>query len=170
MLHAGHAAEGPHFFPDDTLTDQPERVIAAEIIREKVLRNMRDEIPHGTAVAIERMQERQGRDLMDIDATIYCERESHKGMIIGKKGAMLKKHRHPGPGRISKRFLGSQGQPAVLGQGQGGLAQPGGPHQKLWLVDTNKRRFAAAWIFRLYRNDFSAKLNPVRYNLAGGEM
>ena len=85
------AQEGPHFFPNDTLTDQPEKVIVAEIIREKVLRNMRDEIPHGTAVVIERMREREGKDIMDIDATILCEKSSHKGMIIGKKGAMLKK-------------------------------------------------------------------------------
>lgn len=85
------AQEGPHFFPSDTLTDQPEKVIAAEIIREKVLRNMRDEIPHGTAVVIERMRERQGRDIIDVDATILCEKASHKGMIIGKQGSMLKK-------------------------------------------------------------------------------
>ena len=85
------AQEGPHFFPSDTLTDQPEKVISAEIIREKVLRNMRDEIPHGTAVVIERMRERQGRDIIDIDATILCEKASHKGMIIGKQGSMLKK-------------------------------------------------------------------------------
>ena len=83
--------EGPHFFPNDTLTDQPEKVIVAEIIREKVLRNMRDEIPHGTAVVIERMRERPGKDIMDIDATILCEKSSHKGMIIGKQGSMLKK-------------------------------------------------------------------------------
>ena len=85
------AQEGPHFFPSDTLTDQPEKVIAAEIIREKVLRNMRDEIPHGTAVVIERMRERAGKDILDIDATILCEKTSHKGMIIGKQGSMLKK-------------------------------------------------------------------------------
>lgn len=85
------AQEGPHFFPSDTLTDQPEKVIAAEIIREKVLRNMRDEIPHGTAVVIERMRERAGKDILDIDATILCEKASHKGMIIGKQGSMLKK-------------------------------------------------------------------------------
>lgn len=85
------AQEGPHFFPTDTLTDQPEKVIVAEIIREKVLRNMRDEIPHGTAVVIERMCERPGKDIMDIDATILCEKSSHKGMIIGKQGSMLKK-------------------------------------------------------------------------------
>ncbi|HIT09415.1 MAG TPA: GTPase Era [Candidatus Merdivicinus faecavium] len=83
--------EGPHFFPDDTLTDQPERAIAAEIIREKILRNMRDEIPHGTAVDIEKMREREEGGILDIEATIYCERDSHKGMVIGKGGAMLKK-------------------------------------------------------------------------------
>ena len=76
-----YAEEGPHFFEDDAMTDQPERVIVAEIIREKILRNMRDEIPHGTAVTIERMQDR-GR-IIDIDAVIYCERETHKGMLIG---------------------------------------------------------------------------------------
>ena len=85
-----HTEEGPHFFPDDTLTDQPERAIAAEIIREKILRNMRDEIPHGTAVDIEKMREREQGGILDIEATIYCERDSHKGMIIGKGGAMLK--------------------------------------------------------------------------------
>ena len=84
-----YAEEGPHFFEDDAMTDQPERVIVAEIIREKILRNMRDEIPHGTAVTIERMQDR-GR-IIDIDAVIYCERETHKGMLIGKKGEMLKR-------------------------------------------------------------------------------
>lgn len=85
------AEPSPHFFPDDTLTDQPERVLAAEIIREKILRLMDKEVPHGIAVSIEKMREREGADILDIDATIYCERESHKGMVIGKKGAMLKK-------------------------------------------------------------------------------
>ncbi len=85
------AFDSPHFFPDDTLTDQPERVLAAEIIREKILRLMDKEIPHGIAVAVEKMRERDNADILDIDATIYCERESHKGMVIGKHGAMLKK-------------------------------------------------------------------------------
>lgn len=80
-----------HFFPDDTLTDQPERVLVAEIIREKMLRLLDKEIPHGTAVAIERMRERDDGSIMDVEATIYCERESHKGIIIGKGGQMLKK-------------------------------------------------------------------------------
>ena len=80
-----------HFFPDDTLTDQPERVLAAEIIREKLLRLLDQEIPHGIAVSVEKMRERENSDLMDVEATIFCERESHKGIIIGKKGAMLKK-------------------------------------------------------------------------------
>ena len=83
--------ESPHFFPDDTLTDQPERVIAAEIIREKALRLLDKEIPHGIAVSIESMKERPEKEILDIDAVIYCEKESHKGIIIGKKGAMLKK-------------------------------------------------------------------------------
>jgi GTP-binding protein Era len=89
------AVPGPHFFDSDDYTDQPERVIVSEMIREKLLENLRDELPHGIAVGIERMRERDGRDeydevLIDIEAEIYCERESHKGMIIGKKGAMLK--------------------------------------------------------------------------------
>lgn len=80
-----------HLFPDDTLTDQPEKVIAAEYIREKILRYLDKEIPHGTAVAIEFFRERETGDILDIDATIYCEKESHKGIIIGKGGDMLKK-------------------------------------------------------------------------------
>lgn len=83
---------GGHFFDDDTLTDQPERVLAAEIVREKLLRLLDKEIPHGIAVAVERMHEREdGSGITDIDATIFCERDSHKGIIIGKGGAMLKK-------------------------------------------------------------------------------
>ncbi len=83
--------ESPHFFPDDTLTDQPERVLAAEMIREKILRLMDKEIPHGIAVSIEKMRERRDKEILDIEATIYCERDTHKGMLIGKNGAMLKK-------------------------------------------------------------------------------
>ncbi len=86
-----NAPQMPHFFPDDTLTDQPEKVIAAELIREKILNLLRDEVPHGVAVSIERMRKREGKELLDINATIYCERKSHKGIIIGKSGAMLKK-------------------------------------------------------------------------------
>lgn len=82
---------GPAFYDADTVTDQTEREIAAEIIREKSLYALQDEIPHGIAVTIEKMHPRKGRHLMDIEATIYCERESHKGIIIGKKGAMLKR-------------------------------------------------------------------------------
>lgn len=80
--------EGPQYFPDDMLTDQPERLIVAEMIREKLLYLLSDEVPHGTAVSVERMKERP--QVMDIEATIYCERESHKGIIIGKGGRMLK--------------------------------------------------------------------------------
>lgn len=85
------AEESVFFFPEDTLTDQPERVIAAEIIREKLLRNLDREIPHGVAVSIEKMREREDSDIMDIEAVIYCEKDSHKGIIIGKNGAMLKR-------------------------------------------------------------------------------
>ena len=83
--------EGPMYYDEDTVTDQPERQIAAEIIREKALRLLDDEIPHGIAVAIDRMKERPGGTMVDIDATIVCERDSHKGIIIGKQGAMLKR-------------------------------------------------------------------------------
>lgn len=86
-----NAIDGVHFFPDDTLTDQPERVIVSEIIREKLLLNLHQEIPHGTAVIIEKMREREGKSLLDIEAMIYCEKDSHKGMIIGKGGAVLKR-------------------------------------------------------------------------------
>ena len=85
------AMEGGHFFEDDTLTDQPERVLASEMIREKILRLCDKEIPHGIAVVIEKMRMREGRDILDVDATIYCERETHKRILIGKNGAMLKK-------------------------------------------------------------------------------
>ena len=86
------AGEGVHFFPDDALTDQPERVICAELIREKLLLHLREEVPHGVAVVVEEMKDRQkdGEPMVDISAMIYCERESHKGMIIGKGGQMLK--------------------------------------------------------------------------------
>ncbi len=84
------AGEGGHFFDDDTLTDQPERVIVAEIIREKILRLTDKEIPHGTAVLIEKMKTRDN-GILDIDATVFCERETHKRIIIGKNGSMLKK-------------------------------------------------------------------------------
>lgn len=85
------AEPGPHFFPDDTLTDQPERTIASEIIRESALKLLTDEVPHGIAVDIESMKERPDSGMIDLTATVYCEKESHKGIIIGKKGAMLKR-------------------------------------------------------------------------------
>lgn len=80
---------GPQFYPEDMVTDRPERFIAAEIIREKVLVNLREEVPHGVGVDIEKVEEYE--DLTNVDAVIYCDRDSHKGIIIGKKGAMLKK-------------------------------------------------------------------------------
>jgi len=82
--------EGPQLFPEDMVTDQPERQIMAEIVREKLLRNLDKEIPHGTAVEVTRFTQRDN-DIIDCHVTIYCEKESHKGIIIGKKGAMLKK-------------------------------------------------------------------------------
>ncbi|MBQ7522389.1 MAG: GTPase Era [Clostridia bacterium] len=84
------AMEGGHLFDEDTLTDQPERVLAGEMIREKMLRLLDKEIPHGTAVVVERMKTRDN-GITDIDATIYCERDTHKRIIIGKQGSMLKK-------------------------------------------------------------------------------
>ncbi len=82
---------GPQFYDEDTITDQPERAIVAEIIREKALHALEEEIPHGIAVSIDQMKQRKGQNFYDIDATIVCERDSHKGIIIGKGGAMLKK-------------------------------------------------------------------------------
>ncbi len=79
------------YFDEDTVTDQPMRQIAAEIVREKALRLLSDEIPHGIAVVIDSMKEREDKPIWDINATIICERESHKGIIIGKGGEMLKK-------------------------------------------------------------------------------
>ncbi len=98
--------EGPKYFPDDMVTDQPEKIIVSEIIREKILTLMQDEIPHGTAVEIMSMKKREDKDLIDVEATIYCEKESHKGMIIGKKGVMLKEIGTRARGDI-QRLLGT---------------------------------------------------------------
>ena len=87
---AAFLPEGPQLFPDDMITDQPERQVCAEIIREKLLLCLEKEIPHGTAVELSKFSEREN-GIIDIDATIYCEKASHKGIIIGKNGAMLKK-------------------------------------------------------------------------------
>ena len=84
-----YASEGPHLFPDDSITDQPERQICAELIREKILRSVEKEVPHGTAVEISRFSER-ANGILDIEATIYCEKPSHKGILIGKNGSMLR--------------------------------------------------------------------------------
>ncbi len=83
--------EGPQFYDEDTITDQPERQIVAELIREKALRLLSQEIPHGIAVVIDSMKERKKGNIIDIDATIICEKDTHKGIIIGKQGSMLKK-------------------------------------------------------------------------------
>ena len=87
---SGYLVEGPKFYPDDMVTDQPMRIITAEIIREKALTSLRQEIPHGIGVDIERIELRDD-GINDIDAVIYCERDSHKGIIIGRSGAMLKR-------------------------------------------------------------------------------
>lgn len=87
---SGWIPEGPQLFPEDMITDQPERQIMAEIVREKLLRNLDQEIPHGTAVEVTKFSQRDN-DIIDCHVTIYCEKESHKGIIIGKRGAMLKK-------------------------------------------------------------------------------
>lgn len=99
------AVDGPHYYPDDKFTDQPEQVLAAEMVREKILQLMRDEIPHGIAVTVEKMSERVtsgGEDILDIEAVIFCEKESHKGMLIGKKGSMLREI-----GRLAREDLES---------------------------------------------------------------
>ena len=83
--------EGPHYFDDDAFTDMPEKELVAELVREKALLFLREEVPHGIAVVVERFKERPDKDLIDIDVDIYCEHKSHKGMIIGKGGQMLKK-------------------------------------------------------------------------------
>lgn len=99
--------EGPKYFPDYMITDQPERVLIAELIREKVLHYLNDEIPHGVAVEIEKMKTRNDKEIVDVSAVIYCERDSHKGIIIGKNGRKLK-----GIGKSARQdielLLGSQ--------------------------------------------------------------
>ena len=87
---AGFAQKGPHFFPDDAYTPMPERALVAEIVREKLLLHLREEIPHGTLVEVDRFHEREGTNLIDIEVVIFCEKKSHKGMVIGKGGSMLK--------------------------------------------------------------------------------
>jgi len=102
-----YAKEGPQLFPDGMTTDQPEKQIIAEIIREKLLICLDRELPHGTAVEITKFSEREDGEIIDVDATIYCEKASHKGMIIGKHGAMLKKI-----GKLARedieRFMGAK--------------------------------------------------------------
>ncbi|MBH8167224.1 GTPase Era [Clostridioides difficile] len=99
--------EGPKYFPDYMITDQPERVLIVELIREKVLHYLNDEIPHGVAVEIEKMKARNDKEIVDVSAVIYCERDSHKGIIIGKNGRKLK-----GIGKSARQdielLLGSQ--------------------------------------------------------------
>lgn len=82
--------EGPQYFPEDMVTDQPERLIISELIREKALENLEEEVPHGIFVGVESVSQREDKDLIDVDAVIHCERESHKGIIIGKGGRMIR--------------------------------------------------------------------------------
>ncbi len=101
------AFESPHFFPDDAVSDQPERVLASELIREQMLLLLQQEIPHGIAVVIEKFEEgvtERGADILDIDAVIYCERDSHKGIVIGKRGAMLKEIASRARGEMERLF------------------------------------------------------------------
>ena len=90
-LLRGYLVEGPQYFPEDMVTDQPERIVCAELIREKTLQLLREEVPHGVGVWIDKMEARPEGGMMDVWATIYCERDGYKGIIIGKQGAMLKK-------------------------------------------------------------------------------
>lgn len=83
-------SEGPQYFPEDMITDQPERFVIAELIREKALINLEEEVPHGIYVSVDQVKARDGQDIIDVFANIYCEKESHKGIVIGKKGRMLK--------------------------------------------------------------------------------
>lgn len=99
--------EGPQYYPEDMITDQPERLIISEIIREKALENLHEEVPHGIVVGIEKINQRENRDMVDVHATIFCEKESHKGMVIGKGGKMLKKIGQDARKDIEK-LLGSQ--------------------------------------------------------------
>ena len=101
-----YAVEGPHLFPDDMITDQPERQICAELVREKLLTCLDKEIPHGTAVEVTKFSERDD-GIIDLEATIYCEKASHKGIIIGKNGAMLKKISTEAR-RDIERFMGTK--------------------------------------------------------------
>ena len=101
-----YASEGPQLFPDGMTTDQPERQIVAEIVREKLLRNLDKEIPHGTAIEVTKFSERDS-GIIDLHVTIYCEKASHKGIIIGKNGAMLKKISTPAREEI-ERFMGAK--------------------------------------------------------------
>ncbi|NLJ99288.1 MAG: GTPase Era [Tissierellia bacterium] len=99
--------QGPKYFPEDMITDQPERLIISEIIREKALENLEEEVPHGIFVEIEKIEKRKEKDLIDVHGVIYCERDSHKGIVIGKGGRMLKRIGKNAREDIEK-LLGSQ--------------------------------------------------------------
>ncbi len=126
-----YAVEGPHLFPDDMITDQPERQICAELVREKLLLCLDKEIPHGTAVEVTKFSERDN-GIIDMDVTIYCEKESHKGIIIGKNGRDAQEDRRACP-RGYRGFHGHEGLSPDLGQGQGELARLNGVPAQLRL-------------------------------------
>ena len=127
------AFESPHFFPDDMVSDQPERVVAAELIREKMLLLLRDEIPHGIAVVIENSAERETENgpILDLDAYIYCERESHKGNHHRQAGRDAPRRSARRPGRRWKRCSGAKVNLQCWVKVKGGLAQPSGPAERL---------------------------------------
>lgn len=104
---ATFAFESPHFFPDDAVSDQPERVLASELVREQMLLLLQKEIPHGIAVVVDKFEEgvtEKGADILDIETTIYCEKDSHKGIVIGKRGAMLKEIASRARGEMERLF------------------------------------------------------------------
>ena len=114
--------EGPKYYPEDMVTDQPERLIAAEIIREKALKHLGKEVPHGIGVEIERIGTDDKKDIVNMDAVIYCEKDSHKGIIIGRGGSKLKKNRERGQGGYTGAFW-TAGFPAGVGESEKRLAQ-----------------------------------------------
>ena len=126
-----YAVEGPQLFPDDMISDQPEKQICAELVREKLLLCLDKEIPHGTAIEVTKFSEREN-GIIDMDVTIFCEKASHKGIIIGKNGAMLRKI-----GEMARTVHGHKGFPANMGQGQGKLARLYGSASQLRLFGIN---------------------------------
>ena len=139
-----YATPGPHYFDDDAFTDMPEKELVAELIREKLLLFMREEIPHGVAVTVQSFKERPDRDLVDISVEICCERKNHKGMIIGKKRADAQKDRHGGPAGL-RGAAGCAGKPPMLGQGAGRLAGQRTPAGRFGVRQTLSTSLRRGW-------------------------